>query len=89
MSLFEQKFAFYNKSQFEMQHQRWLDSIFSVKELKQGRKSVKYNNESSRPSSPLSPKWRKINDIRQIYSHAEIQQAFLTGLHSNGNSQLD
>jgi len=84
MPVFEQKFkhAFYNKSQFEKQHQKWLDSAFNVKELKRGRKSVGYN-ESSRAS-----KWRKINDIRQIYSHAEIQQAFLTGLRSNGNSKL-
>jgi len=29
------------------------------------------NNEASQ-----SPKWRKINDIRQIYSYAKIQQAF-------------
>lgn len=55
----------------------------SVKELKRGRKSVGYDNESSRSS-----KWRRINDIRQIYSHAEIQHAFITSLRSNGNSQL-
>lgn len=84
MPILEQKFkrAFYSKRQFEVQHKKWLDSTFCINELKRGRKSIGYD-ESSRSS-----KWRKINDIRQIYSHAEIQQAFLTDLRANGNSQL-
>jgi len=84
MPVLEQKFkrAFYNKNQFEVQHQKWLDSTFCINTLKRGRKSIGYN-ESSRSS-----KWRKISDIRKIYSQVEIQQAFLTGLRTNGNSQL-
>lgn len=83
MPIFEQKYnAVYNKSRFQEQNKKWLNNIFNIKELKRERKSIDYE-ESSRSS-----KWRRINDIKEMYSPDEIQQAFLTGLRSSGNFQL-
>ena len=72
-----------NVSKFRVFNEKWLNYIFIINCTgKRGRPKSDSFEECSR-----STKFRKINDITDLYSPKEIDQAFFKNLRDSGKSQ--